>query len=71
MEIINNLNLFKNNSKKMKLYHSISENPCIHPSSSIKSNFCDNCGAIIIDKVSKSIKLILLFILLDDSGKAL
>ena len=55
----------------MKLYHNISENQCIHPSSSIKSNFCDNCGAIIIDKVSILIKLFLLFILLVDSRKTL
>lgn len=44
----------------MKLYHNISENQCIHPNSSIKSTFCDNCGAIIIDKVSILIKIILI-----------
>lgn len=55
----------------MKLYHNISENLCIHPSSSIKSNFCDNCGAIIIDKVSYSSKLFFIIILLDDSSKTL
>ena len=55
----------------MKLYHNISENQCYHPSSSIKSNFCDNCGAIIIDKVSILIKLFLLFILLVYSRKTL
>ena len=55
----------------MKLYHNISEIQCSHPSSSIKSNFCDNCGAIIIDKVSKLIKINLIIYILDDSSKTL
>ena len=55
----------------MKLYHNISESQCSHPSSSIKSSYCDNCGAIIIDKVSKLIKINLIIYTLDDSSKTL